>query len=96
MNGNGIYSEDIPSFTDKRQLKMVWVNHRLNERAFIYQTTQGYWGMWGEYFSEHEAEMCWCGDDMGGHIFDSEDTATKELKAAHPWAKEIELLKVES
>ena len=84
------YSEDIPKFFDKRKLKLVWVNYELKERVFIYSTISGTWGMWGEEFSDHEAEMCWCGDDMGGHIYDSEQTAIKELKAAYPWARDMD------
>ena len=84
---NGLVS--IPQFSDERILSKVWVREDNTERVFIYKNANGTWGLWGEYFSDHEAEMCWLSDDMGGHFYDSEETAIKELIASYPWAKEL-------
>ena len=84
------YTDSIPTFTDNRVLKKVWVNHNNTERVFIFKNADGTWGLMSDYFSDYETEMCWCANDMGGHFYDSEQTAIKELKASYPWAKEIE------
>jgi len=84
------YTESIPSFSDNRSLKKAWVKADNTERVFIFENSDGSWGLWGDYFSDHEAEMCWCANDMGGHFYDSEETAIKELKASYPWAKDVE------
>jgi len=89
-----IYINSIPKFTGDRNLKKVWVKHDNTERVFIFENTNGTWGLWSDYFSDHELEMCWCVNDIGGHYYDSEEIAIKELKASFPWAKEVEPLNV--
>ena len=88
------YTESIPTFSDNRKLTKVWLKSDNTERVFIFENTNDTWGLWGDYFSDHEAEMCWCTNDMGGHFYDSEETAIKELKSSYPWAKEVEPMNI--
>ena len=89
-----VYNEDLPAFTDQRKFTKVWVKTDKAERVFVYKNNDGTWGHWGEYFSDHEAEMCWIQNDMGGHYYDTEETAIKEVHASYPWSKEINPLTV--
>ena len=84
-----LYNDELPAFTDQRTFKKVWVKVDKTERVFIYINDNGTWGHWGEYFSDHDAEMCWIQDDMGGHYYDTEETAIKEVHASYPWSKDI-------
>ena len=88
------YTENLPNLISSRTLVKAWVRADNTERVFIYKNRDNTYGLRGEYFSDHEAEMCWVPDDMGGHFYDSEETALNELKTSYPWAKEIEGLEI--
>ena len=84
------YDGSIPQFVDERVVHKIWIDENGRNRAFIYKNSNGTWGMWSEYFSSEEMEMCWIGKDMGGHIYDSEETATQELMGWNSWASNVE------
>ena len=84
-----MYNEDIPTFKH-RVINKAWIKADKTERVFVYKNDDGTWGHWGEYFSDHEAELCWCPNEMGGHFYDTEETAIKELHSSYPWSKEID------
>jgi len=89
-----LYNDELPAFTDQRTFKKVWVKVDKTERVFIYINDDGTWGHWGEYFSDHDAEMYWIQNDMGGHYYDTEETAIKEVHASYPWSKDIDPINV--
>jgi len=82
------FNTEMAKYIDEGVVSKVWLNKNSKERVCIY-SKNGIWGIRYDYFSEHETEMCWCCENEGVHLYDSEETAIKELYASYPWAKEI-------
>ena len=83
------YYEEFPKTLGEATVTKVWLNSEGNEIVYVY-FKNNIWSFGFEYFSNHEYEMCWCSANEGARMYDSEETAIKELFANHPWSKEIE------
>lgn len=79
-----------PRFTDNRRLLKMWTKGDGSKRVILYQSPTGTYGRWGEYWSDHSAELCWIGDDMGGHFYADAEVAEREIAADYPWTRDVE------
>ena len=78
-----------PVFVDGKTPVRCWTRPDGDERVFLIRRREGTFTTEREYFSHEEFENCWSGSGCSS-IYDSADTATKELAVMYPWIKEVE------
>lgn len=67
-----------------------WTSPDGKQRVYLVARNDGMFSSASEYFSGAEFEHCWASNGITGGIYDSENTAIREIQAAFPWSREVE------
>lgn len=78
-----------PSFVDGRVALARWVHPNGKNRVFLIRRGDGRFSKYSEQFSEEEFEMCWLPDERGGSLYDSIETAERNVVLEYPWTGEV-------
>jgi hypothetical protein len=67
-----------------------WTHPDGRHRAYLIVRTDGLFTCGSEYYSDVDFEHCWIPEGVGGSLYDSEETATRELLLMFPWARDVQ------
>jgi hypothetical protein len=82
-------SDDWPILIFGHVAVSRWTHPDGKQRVYLIARGDGLFGRWSEHFSDDEDEMCWTPDDLGASLYDSEETAVREIHSASPWSREV-------
>ena len=86
---DGKIPDSWPSFADGRRTLARWIHPNGKSRVFLVQRLDGRLSKYSEVFSEEEFEMCWLPQERGGSLYDSTETAERNIGLEYPWTKEV-------
>jgi hypothetical protein len=69
---------------------MRWSHPDGQYRVYLVARSDGLFCLWTEFWSDAEYEHCWLSDRMSNSIYDSEETAIREIHARFPWTRKQE------
>ena len=82
-------SEAWPKFVNGNETIACWTNQTKDERVLLIRRSDNLFQIESEYFSDDEYENCWFPNGSSS-IFDSEETAVREIESIYPWITEVE------
>jgi hypothetical protein len=57
--------------------------------VYLIARGDGLFSLCSEHLSHDDLEMYWIADDQGASIYDSEETAVREIHSRYPWSTEV-------
>jgi len=78
-----------PVFVDGRKLLARWIHPDGKSRVFLVARSDGLFSKCSERFSEEEFEWCWLPDERGGGLYDTAQTAEKNIRLEYPWVAQV-------
>ena len=80
---------DWPTFIHGNVAVCRWTHPDGQRRVYVISRGDGLFSRWSEHFSDHEDETNWISDDVGASVYDSEETAVREIHSVYPWSREV-------
>ncbi len=81
--------DDWPNFANGKRPLARWTSTDRTLRIFLIANPDGTFGSRSEYFSNDQYALCWMEYSGGASIYDSEDTAAREIHDAYPWTRDV-------
>jgi hypothetical protein len=82
-------SDTWPIFIHGNVAVSRWTHPDGKRRVYLIARGDGLFSRCSEHFSNDEFEMCWISDDVGASVYDSEETAVREIHSTYPWSREV-------
>lgn len=78
-----------PQFIHGNVAVSRWTHPSGQRRVYLIVRGDGLFTRFSEHLSDVDLEMCWISDDLGASLYDSEETAVREIYCAYPWSREV-------
>ena len=83
-------NERWPRFVHGNRAILCWIDPDRTKRLFLVARRDGTFSVDSWFFSEDKYEMCWIPNTQGKSLYDSEETAVREIHATNPWTRDVE------